>query len=77
MPIYDVTAPGFWGGVHRTPNGKNNTVVTAKPIPKDKVPAWLKPASKAKSAKAESAKIDNPPSFVDDDDDNKGGLETL
>ena len=77
MPLYRATKPGYWGGIYRDPDGKHPTVETAKPISKKDLPSWLEPVSAAASKKAETAKIDNPPSFIDPSEDDDAGVETL
>lgn len=77
MPLYNVIAPGFWGGIYRNPNGRHSVVETAKPIAKKDMPSWLEPVSNVESKKAESKRIDNPPSFISADEDNDAGIETL
>ncbi len=77
MSLYRATSPGFWGGIYRDPEGKHPMVETAKPIPKNNMPSWLEPVSAAASKKAESARIDSPPSFIDPGEDNDAGVETL
>ena len=41
MARYRVKEPGFFGGILRTPGGKHDPIVTARPIPKKKLPSWL------------------------------------
>lgn len=82
MPKYKVLKPGFFGGIFRTPGGKHDPVVTAKPIPKTKMGTWLeevvppKPLTKAeqkKAAAAEDKTNENENDFMGDDP----GVETL
>ena len=46
MPAYDVTAPGFYGGLLYGPKGKRTLLTTDKPFPSkngvEQVPSWLK-----------------------------------
>lgn len=77
MPLYRVTKTGFWGGILRTPGGRHGVVETAKPIPKKELPSWMEPMSKADNKKAEDKKIENPPSFIDEKENDDAGLETL
>ena len=77
MPLYRATSPGFWAGTLRSPNGKHPLVETAKPISKKDLPSWLEPVSAAESKQAETARINNPPSFIDAGDDTDAGIETL
>lgn len=77
MPLYKATSPGFWAGVYRDPNGKHPTVETAKPLSKKELPSWLEPVSKTVAKKAETKKIEEPPSFIDANEDTDAGVETL
>ena len=58
MPTYKVTKTCFYGGVHRTPNGRHARVVTDEPL--DPVPSYLKLVDDA-DAEPKPARRGRPP----------------
>ena len=81
MPKYRVLEAGFYADIYRTPGGRHDPVVTAKPIAKKDLPSWLEPieetrtkpaAKKAAAKKAE--KTEQALDFIGEEND---GVETL
>jgi hypothetical protein len=52
MAKYRVKEPGFYGGIYREPGGKHDPVVTARPIPRKKLPSWLEEVDEEAEAAA-------------------------
>ena len=81
MPSYKVKEKGFFGGVFRVPGGKHDPVVTANPIPKNKMPSWLeeiKPSTKTSAGrKKAAAKVTEPNESKDDFMGKDEDVETL
>jgi hypothetical protein len=79
MPTYKVTKKGFFGGVLREPgHPRHGFVVTAKAIPKGKLPSWLDEFKEKPSRSSSKKPNDTTQSFMGEDaESSTADIETL
>jgi len=81
MPEYKVLKPGFFGSIFREPGGRHDPIVTAKPIPKAKMPSWVEEIKVKKQTaserKAAAAAVTTPNENSDNFMGEEKDVETL